>query len=160
MVQILQIMILTDNSLTNSFSNSTQGLTMKKLLFPLVLVVLLLSPYVSFGFEGKCVEGDCVNGRGTMKYSDGSRYEGNWKNGVFNGQGTLTLTDHWKYEGEWKDGERDGRGTMIEIDGGKYVGEWKEGVRHGKGVEKNFFGDETEGFWFYGMYAGTEKPKD
>ena len=41
----------------------------------------------------ECTSGDCVNGQGTFTYSDGKKYEGQWKNGKFDGQGTLTYPD-------------------------------------------------------------------
>ena len=36
---------------------------------------------------------------------NGSKYEGDWKNGKLNGQGTFTSPDGRKYEGEFKDGK-------------------------------------------------------
>ena len=45
------------------------------------------------------------NGQGTVTYSDGCIYVGEYKDGERHGQGTLTLPDGTKYVGEWKDGE-------------------------------------------------------
>ena len=45
-----------------------------------------------------------MNGTGTMTYSDGRKYEGEWKDDKQHGQGTMTYLDGSKYEGEWKDG--------------------------------------------------------
>lgn len=42
-------------------------------------------------------------------------------------QGTLTWTDGKKYVGEWKNKERHGQGIMTYANGDKYVGEFKDG---------------------------------
>jgi len=56
------------------------------------------------------------------------------------GQGTYTHSDGSSYEGEWKDGKQDGQGTYTWSDGKKYVGEWKEGYKTGKGIFSTSFG--------------------
>ena len=69
----------------------------------------MLLPFIGFSQSGNFGEktgctGDCKNGYGVWVYSDGARYEGNFKNGKKNGQGTYTFADGTKYVGEWKDG--------------------------------------------------------
>ena len=64
----------------------------------------------------------------TGKFSDGEKYEGEYKDGEYDGQGTLTLLNGDMYEGEFKDGKYDGQGTWTYYNGDKYVGEWKKGV--------------------------------
>lgn len=54
---------------------------------------------------GKCIEGDCKNGQGTMGYSDRRRYVGEFKDGKVYGQGTLTFPNGDKYVGKFKDGK-------------------------------------------------------
>jgi hypothetical protein len=137
---------------------SEDNLTIKRLPIVLILAAICLSPCLALGDPGKCIEGDCKNGRGTMLYPDNCIYQGEWKNGVFDGRGTFTLSGSWKYDGEWKDGERHGWGSMSYPGGAKYVGEWKEGERHGKGFEKNSLGIEMEGYWVNGIYGGKIKP--
>ena len=121
--------------------------------FILILMIIFLVPAVSFGDE--CVEGDCVNGKGTMVYSTGHKYTGGFKDGVRHGEGVLlmpggrkivgvwgdnairegtyTQPDGTIYEGQWEFRERNGQGTLTFPDGRKYVGEFKSGPRHGKG---------------------------
>jgi hypothetical protein len=78
-----------------------------------------------------CLEGDCVNGFGIMKYSDNNqlfRYEGGFRNGKFHGIGFvyresgdgLTLIDL----------ERNRQGTELLL----YVGQHQDGKRIGKGL--------------------------
>ena len=68
-----------------------------------------------------------MDGNGTFTYSNGSKYEGEWKEGKQDGQGTLTSPSGYKYEGEWKDGKPDGQGTEFFPDGIKGIGEFREG---------------------------------
>ena len=68
-----------------------------------------------------------------VKFGDGSKYVGEFKDGKKNGQGTFYYTDGSVYVGELKDGKRNGQGTLTFSDGStfsdgkKYEGEWKDG---------------------------------
>lgn len=123
-------------------------------IFIFILMLLLLIPAAALG--DKCVEGDCVNGKGTMHYSTGHKFTGEFQDGVRHGkgvmllpggrkmvgvwveneirEGTFTAPDGMIYEGQWEFRERNGRGTLTFPDGRKYVGEFKSGQRHGHGT--------------------------
>ena len=60
-------------------------------------------------------------------WSDGSKYVGEFKEGLPNGQGTLTSTDGRKYVGKFKDRKKHGQGTETFPDGTKYEWEYKNG---------------------------------
>jgi len=47
---------------------------------------------------------------GTMKYADGSKYEGEWKNDMRAGKGTLISPEEEKYEGDWEEDKITGKG--------------------------------------------------
>lgn len=49
-----------------------------------------------------CVRGNCVNGQGTQIHTDGSKYIGQFKNGLSEGQGQLILSNGEKYVGNFK----------------------------------------------------------
>jgi hypothetical protein len=132
--------------------------------------------------KDKCIKGNCVNGRGFLVYTEGSQYEGDWKNGKRHGQGILVLFSHdgkptsgytgewrndtmhghgvfiwpegYKYEGDWKDGKPHGQGTVIISAHEKYVGGWKDGMRHGQGISNNPGGSKYEGEWKEGLRHG------
>jgi len=73
---------------------------MKKLLGIVVLGLL----WCNVGYA-KCIKGDCANGWGTYKDSNGNIYEGMNKNNKENGQGTHTYASSGRIDsGIWKNG--------------------------------------------------------
>ena len=61
-----------------------------------------------------------------MRYENGDRYDGQWKDDLFNGDGEYQWSDGRKYKGEFRDGKHNGHGKMIYIEDDEYLGEWKE----------------------------------
>lgn len=88
--------------------------------------------------DGSRYYGDFVNGKrhgkGTNYFADGAQYDGDFKNGYMNGYGLMVYADGEKYDGEWADGKRHGQGTYFYASGAKYEGAWVDGDRHGKGT--------------------------
>lgn len=82
-------------------------------------------------YQGEMRDGR-MNGRGIYTFSNGDRYEGEFKNDDFDGIGTLVEGDS-RYEGEWKSGKRNGRGMMIMPDGTRYDGQFKDDAIEGFG---------------------------
>ncbi len=72
--------------------------------------------------------------RGTVHWSDGSYYEGEFRFGMIHGQGKLFFADSSSYEGDFVDETFHGTGTMIYADGSQYSGDWESGYREGEGV--------------------------
>jgi hypothetical protein len=100
----------------------------------LILSLLFIISIFSASAFAQCTEGNCENGQGTYKYSNGDKYKGQWKNNRLDGQGTLTYLDGSKYVGQWKNNQRHGQGTYIYPDRSKYIGQHKDGQRHGQGT--------------------------
>ena len=75
--------------------------------------------------------GDTRNGEpygmGTMRMSNGDRYEGAFVEGRFHGNGVYLWVSGERYEGEFHDGEMHGRGTYVAADGTTVTGRWSEG---------------------------------
>jgi hypothetical protein len=116
-----------------------------------------------------------ADGRGTMEYKDGSRYEGGWVRGRRSGDGKLTqatgttVEGNWadnhpvqatirfapaqspgaavRYTGSFKDGKFSGHGTMDYANGGTYTGGWLDGLRHGQGHLSGANGEIYQGGW-------------
>lgn len=78
-------------------------------------------------------------------FPDGSRYEGQWKDGLKHGKGRFIYPDGDVYDGEWQDGKAHGHGTYTSKQS-KYVGDWQSDLKHGQAVEE---GDDTS------KYTGT-----
>jgi hypothetical protein len=147
---------------------------MKKLCL-LILMVICLAPLASFGDD--CIEGDCVNGKGTMAYATGHKFTGMFKDGIRHGEGlllmpggrkivgiwqnnevtegTFTQPDGTRYEGQWKFRERNGQGTLTFPDGRKYVGDFKSDQRHGKGTMIYPDGRKYVGDFNHGERSGS-----
>jgi len=146
---------------------------MKKV-FILILLIMCFAPRDSFGDD--CIEGDCVNGQGTMVYATGHKFTGGFKDGVRHGdgvllmpgdrkivgtwqnneivEGTFTQSDGTEYVGQWKFRERNGQGTLTFSDGRKYTGEFKSGQRHGQGTMIYPDGRKYVGNFNYGEKSG------
>jgi len=106
--------------------------------------------------------GDYIReGVGSLTYSDGDKYEGEWKDGQKHGQGTYTWSNGNKYVGEFKDGGKNGQGTFTWSDGKKYVGEYKEDLMNGQGTiswsnREKFVGEWKGGKQWNGTYYDKE----
>jgi hypothetical protein len=78
-------------------------------------------------FEGDFLDSKMLNGKGTIFFSDGSKYAGQISLEKMNGKGTLVFTNGDKYTGEFKEGRFDGNGTYNYANGKAVEGEFKAG---------------------------------
>jgi len=98
------------------------------------------------------------NGRGVMRFNDGSVYEGEWKNSVMGGVGTCTYADGLtQYKGEWKNGKPDGGGCFIYSNGDRYNGAWKDGQMEGRGLYSFQNSEKYDGGWKLNRHHGDGK---
>ncbi|HKK79258.1 MAG TPA: hypothetical protein VJ933_06495, partial [Phaeodactylibacter sp.] len=74
-----------------------------------------------------CIEGDCVNGQGTLVRADGIKYVGQFKNGKFHGIGICYWPDGGRYQGEWEEGYPHGQGSRLLGDGIQQIGRFERG---------------------------------
>ncbi len=104
---------------------------MKKtlLVFGLFLMTLISS--------SQCISGDCNNGFGAMKFTDGGTYEGSFKEGVLDGFGYYYYPDGSNYTGEFKNNQMQGSGAIFYTDGSLYLGAIEKGKQHGIGIFEN-----------------------
>eukprot|EP00054_Salpingoeca_dolichothecata_P031852 m.264814 g.264814 ORF g.264814 m.264814 type:complete len:150 (+) comp28250_c0_seq1:38-487(+) len=82
-------------------------------------------------------------GSGVLTFADGSKYSGNFVNGMCQGLGVLVFPDSSKYEGEFHAGKYHGSGVYQRADGMKFEGEFREGQVRGSGLLT--FADGTSG---------------
>ena len=71
----------------------------------------------------------------SLKFDNGTIYEGEVLNGKREGYGVCKWEDGSKYEGNWKDDKANGMGKMIHANGDIYEGEWVN--------------DKADGYGFY-----------
>ncbi len=123
----------------------------------------------------ECLSGNCTNGKGIYKYSNGAVYEGDFVNNLKNGIGVMVWQSGDKYIGEWKAGyitgkgkliykdgriyegdflkdQIEGKGTMIYKDGSKYIGDFKNGLKNGQGKYTFANGTIEEGEFINSIY--------
>lgn len=74
-----------------------------------------------------CINGNCVNGKGTFKYDNHGLYKGYFFTEKADGFGVYHFPDGDIYIGEWKSHQFDGQGTMYYNDGTVLRGTWKSG---------------------------------
>lgn len=67
------------------------------------------------------------HGKGTMTYDDGCVIEGVWKNGQIV-EGTQIFTNGDRYQGQFKDGKPNGQGKLRQTDSVTYDGRWVNGA--------------------------------
>ena len=79
--------------------------------------------------------GERNNCTGSVTYTDGATYVGDWKDGKRSGQGTYTWSGG-KYVGDWKDGKMTGQGTYTYADGTKESGNFINGIYQATAAEK------------------------
>lgn len=95
---------------------------------------MLTEAYRNKRWNGNCV-GDCSNGFGYYKYSDGSTYVGFFKDSKPHYVGAYGFKDGTAYIGEWKANVRTGAGIENYTNGTSYRGEFYNNNRHGLGVQ-------------------------
>jgi hypothetical protein len=98
-----------------------------------------------------------AHGNGTRTFPEGSRYEGNWKQGVMDGYGVMIFGSNRptleSYTGNWRNNKFEGddilRYEYYHVPGvqASYEGSFKAGQKHGKGRQTWFDGESYEGNW-------------
>lgn len=113
-----------------------------------------------------CISGNCEEGVGTYIWADGTRYEGEWKGGIYHGSGTfyepyggVKLRGLWAegvYRGECLSGNcKNGRGALKLPNGDQYEGNFVECIEEGKGIYQYRNGDHYEGEFKGGFPHGS-----
>jgi serine/threonine protein kinase len=104
-------------------------------------------------FTGNFTDG-ILNGPGTCEYADSCFYEGNYENGIMSGEGTCTFTNGDVYSGQWKNDKMEGQGTYTSKNGEVYEGQWVKSKREGQGTKTYKDGSRYAGQWKNGKRSG------
>uniref|UniRef100_A0A4W4GEX0 MYND-type domain-containing protein n=1 Tax=Electrophorus electricus TaxID=8005 RepID=A0A4W4GEX0_ELEEL len=78
------------------------------------------------------------NGRGIQEWPDGSKYEGEFVNGLKQGAGVFTWPNGEFYEGSFYKDYRHGCGTYSWPDGGQFTGKFYLNRKEGYGLQRMF----------------------
>lgn len=98
-----------------------------------------------------------MNGKGTVKYDDGSYYEGDIKDDILEGRGKLTFESGAVYTGDFKDDHINGKGVYVSIYGAVYVGDFKNDEFDGQGTVTINNGDRYVGAFKNNIQNGFGK---
>jgi len=75
-----------------------------------------------------CTNAYCHDELGIFNYVDGTRYIGEFKDGLPNGLGRCEFSNGDLYEGEWKKHAPDGKGVLTFASGRKHAAIWEQGI--------------------------------
>jgi len=128
---------------------------MRNFLINIIFITFSLLPLIALGDDGKCIEGDCLNGEGIYLFPNGDKYDGEFKNGEITGDGVYTYPDRSQYTGEFANGVRHGQGTLKIVDGITYTGQWANDLPNGEGVKTLADGMQYSGEFKNGLMYGS-----
>ena len=106
-------------------------------------------------FIDRCVAGNCVNGKGTIVYTNGDAYDGDFVDGKAHGQGTYRTKAGVVYVGQFAKGAYSGKGKITFLNGETYEGGWLLNQRSGKGKAIYVDGEVYEGDWLLDKRHGV-----
>lgn len=101
---------------------------------------------VLFGF------GNCV---GTLRFSNGDIYTGEFNYGKPNGKGAFTYGNGDSYSGTVVEGQRHGSGTYISAAGDKYVGQFSDSKFDGLGAYYFLANNRFKGDTYVGEFSSN-----
>ncbi|KAI1889180.1 hypothetical protein AGOR_G00176420 [Albula goreensis] len=104
------------------------------------------------GYTGATERGAKELWVGVQEWPDGSRYEGEFMNGLKQGEGVFTWGNGELYEGSFFKDYRHGNGTYIWPDGSRFIGKFYRNRKEGYGIQH--FPDGTT---FQGLYRADER---
>lgn len=106
-------------------------------------------------YYGPVAEGTPGDGRGSMIYSNGDRYDGDYRNGKRDGCGTFTFASGRSYVGQFRDDWFDGKGIWTLENGDRYIGEFRNNKCDGRGTFILADGSTQSGRWENGHLIGS-----
>lgn len=105
-------------------------------------------------FKGYWSVDKLQNGYGILISTNGSKYEGLFRNGKLEGFGRSITSKGSFFEGNFLNGKANGYGIYIHSDGSLYKGEWIDDFPWGKGEEWSAEGDYYKGQFIKGKKTG------
>ena len=97
-----------------------------------------------------------ADGKGTMVFPSGNRYDGDFVGGQRSGCGTYTFTNGRRYIGQFKNDRFEGQGEWVFENGARYVGSFYNNRCHGKGILFLPDGSANFGIWRDGKLLNSD----
>lgn len=107
-------------------------------------------------FYGTFRDGAPTDGRGTMVFTNGDRYDGEFIDGQRNGCGTFTFANGRQYMGQFKADQFHGLGIWQLETGERYVGQFEANKCQGWGTFLLLDGSSKSGTWSDGSLVGDD----
>ncbi|MEM7066041.1 MAG: pentapeptide repeat-containing protein [Cyanobacteria bacterium P01_B01_bin.77] len=101
-------------------------------------------------FYGQFDDGQPADGRGSMLYPNGNRYDGEYLGGQRNGCGTFVFENGRRYVGQFHNDLFSGRGMWTLENGDRYIGDFEFNKCNGEGVYIFADGTSKSGIWQQG----------
>jgi len=117
------------------------------------------SPYVNMD-KGECgVQANPEQNKCSTvhMYTDGSIYEGGWKDGKKHGSGMMVYPDSSNYHGIFEEDQKHGRGKEVLANGDIYEGEYMHDKKHGRGIYTFTYTQQVEILWYQNDQAIKEE---
>ena len=103
-------------------------------------------------YTGEVLKGTKTkDGKGVLRWPDGSKYEGHFLDNMANGKGRLIMSSGDVYDGEWANDKMHGYGEYAHANGTYYEGEWDHDQQNGYGKEKFPDGSHYAGYYRNGQ---------
>ena len=116
-------------------------------------IVAADAPTTTMQYDGSISSEGKFHGKGSIVYSNGEKYAGDWEHGQRHGTGVYTYADGGSYDGQWDRDKISGEGRARYADGNVYEGSWVNGKIHGTGkLETSKF--SYDGEWRDGKKHG------
>lgn len=102
----LKIQLLAHRQVAEDYKTQFDAFKTKLSYYPFLTQSYMNNTYIYY--DGTIYQGDMLNethpvphGYGTMLHSNGTRYVGHWKHGLYHGKGTLYMSYEWVFHAEW-----------------------------------------------------------
>ena len=105
--------------------------------------------YLNAKVAVECVT-DEATGQTTIRWNDGSAYQGQTYYGEIKGVGTMIYPDGSKYIGLWERDLPNGKGTFQTTEGITFTVNFENGLPHGKGILQDLYGRLYTARWVRG----------
>lgn len=109
-------------------------------------------------YYGTVQAGKPADGQGVSVFSNGDRFDGEFRNGTFNGCGTVTFADSYMktYVGQFQNGLYQGVGLLTWENGDRYIGQFEQGKCQGEGTFIAANHQSITGKWEKGNLEGHD----